>query len=259
MEITLYVLVDDHINAWKKACEKTTVGPSGLHFGMFKAQADDPELAEIDAILRNIAGMFKAQADDPELAEIDAILRNIAYCTGFVFPRWCQGVDVQILKWSHDFRIEKLRTILLLEADFNMNNKQLGRDLMWKAEQDNSLAANNYGVWKKKCAVEVSLNITLTYNSIWARRSKAMLLSNNACGCFDRIAHMVAYICLLRLRAPKEPLLSRIGTIQCLRHFIRTAFGVSEKTDGGDTEISLQGLLQGNGMAPPGWTAVSAV
>jgi hypothetical protein len=41
--------------------------------------------------------------------------------TGFSYSRWKKGVDVQLLKKKKDFRAEKLRTILLLEADFNMN------------------------------------------------------------------------------------------------------------------------------------------
>ena len=112
--------------------------------------------------------MFKANASKTRLATIDAILRNIAYSMGYVYNRWCSGIDVQILKRSKDYRIAKLRTILLLEADFNMNNKQLGRDIMWKAERDRTLARDNYGGRKYLRPVEMSLNNTLTYNNIWA-------------------------------------------------------------------------------------------
>ena len=39
----------DHINSWKKAREYTTAGISGIHFGMYKAQARDQDLAQDDA------------------------------------------------------------------------------------------------------------------------------------------------------------------------------------------------------------------
>lgn len=230
------VSVGDHVKGWTKAREKTTAGPSGLHFGMFKANAT------VD-----------------KLACVDASLRNVAYSTGHMNKRWCNGVDVQIPKKSKDYRIGKLRTILLLEADYNMNSKQLGTDIMWKAERDGTLSRDNYGGRKKRRSVEVSLNTVLTYNSIWARRGRAVVFSNDEKGCFDRISHMVAYICLLRLGAPKAPLASTIETIQNLRHSIRTAFGDCEQTYGGSSAIPMQGLLQGNVITPPGWSAISAV
>jgi hypothetical protein len=112
----------DHMAGWKKAKEKTSAGLSGLHFGM-----------------------FKAQARYPVLAALDASMRNVAYVTGYTYERWKTGIDVQLLKRAGDHRAHKLRTILLLEADFNMNNKKLGRDVMAWAEQSNALARDNYG------------------------------------------------------------------------------------------------------------------
>ena len=64
-----------HTSAWSKAREKTTAGKSGLHFGM-----------------------FKAQAKDPDIAAFNASIRSVAYQTGHVLPRWKTGVDFQLLK-----------------------------------------------------------------------------------------------------------------------------------------------------------------
>jgi hypothetical protein len=57
------------------------------------------------------------------------------YQTGKTYPRWHKGVDVMLLKASGDTRAHKLRTILLLEADFNMNNKLLSQIGMWNGEK----------------------------------------------------------------------------------------------------------------------------
>ena len=72
-------------------------------------------------------------------------MRSVAYATGYSYRRWKRGLYVQLLKRSKDYRAEKLRTILLLEADFNMNNKMLGRDAMRSAESRGLLAKDNYG------------------------------------------------------------------------------------------------------------------
>ena len=95
----------------------------------------------------------------------------LAYTTGFVFKRWRKGLDVQLLQQSRDFRAERLRTILLLEADFNMNNKVIGRNAMKSGECVNWFARDNYGGRHSHHASEVALNWLLTSNSIYARQT----------------------------------------------------------------------------------------
>ena len=48
-----------------------------------------------------------------------------------------------------NFRVDKLRTILLYEADFNLNNKYIGQGMMHKAEKAKVLAKEQYGSRKK--------------------------------------------------------------------------------------------------------------
>ena len=107
-----FVSTEDHQQSWRRAKEYTTSGVSGVHFGM-----------------------FKAQAMDPELAAFDASRRSIVYRTGQVYDRWTVGADAMLLKGSGDKRAHKLRTIFLMEADFNMNNKKMSREGMWNAEK----------------------------------------------------------------------------------------------------------------------------
>jgi len=102
-----YITMEENTQAWKKAKERTSTGISGLHFGM-----------------------FKAQATRKHLSALDASIRSLAYSTGFTYRQWQFGIDVQLLKRSQDYRVNKLRTILLIEADFNMNNKKLGKEAM---------------------------------------------------------------------------------------------------------------------------------
>ena len=206
-----HITTDDHIRGWKRAKERTSAGMSGLHFGM-----------------------FKAHAHRRPLAELDASMRSLAYTTGYSYNRWKKGMDVQLLKRSMDYRAEKLRTILLLEADFNMNNKALGADMMTAGERLGALACNNYGGRKKLQAAEISMNQQLTYNSIWGRRGRAVVMSNDAKGCYDRIAHTVLTICMRRLGVPRPAMQSMIETIQEMEHYIRTAFGDSEGKCGGN-------------------------
>lgn len=48
-----------------------------------------------------------------------------------------------------------------------------------------------------------------------------------------------------------------LKTIQEMKFFLRTAFGDSKTAAGSTIEIKTEGLCQGNGAAPAGWTVVS--
>jgi len=101
------------------------------------------------------------------------------------------------------------------------------------------------------------MNQQLTYDSIRGHRGKAVVISNDAKGCYDRIAHIVAKLALRKLGASRTGLRSMIDTMQRMRHYIRTAFGNSKQTYGHeDQELPSQGILQGNGAGPATWSAI---
>ena len=62
------------------------------------------------------------------------------------------------------FRVDKLRTILLFEADANHNNKLIGRTAMRNAEKLELLAPEQYGSRKNKSAIYHCLNKQLTFD-----------------------------------------------------------------------------------------------
>jgi hypothetical protein len=232
-----FITPTSNINGWRKAKERTSAGPSGLHFGQ-----------------------FKANAEIPALADLDASIRNFGYATGFSYSRWKKGTDVQLLKRSQDFRAEKQRTVVLCEADWNMNNKIMGSDVMRTGERAKIFTGDNNGGRKFMQAVEVGMNQQLTYNSIWGRRGKAILMSNDAKGCYDRIAHVVCKLALQRLRVPKPAIDSMLETIQEMDHYIRTAFGDAPTPYGRKQEdLHPAGILQGNGAGPASWFVISTI
>ena len=48
-------------------------------------------------------------------------------------------------KKTGNFRVDKLRAILLYKADFNQNNKKLGREMMYTAEDLKVIAKEQFG------------------------------------------------------------------------------------------------------------------
>jgi hypothetical protein len=134
--------VQVHIQAMQKVKENTSSGLSGLHYGL-----------------------WKANAKITELATLDAMMREIPYKTGYVMERWKKGIDVELCKEPGNFNLERLRTIVLLEADYNTNCKKIGRDALHSAETQatdpSAIAPEQYGSRKRHRAVEVCLNMKL--------------------------------------------------------------------------------------------------
>jgi len=69
-------------------------------------------------------------------------------------------------KVAGNVNVEKLRIILLFEADFNYNNKWLGRAIMFNAESAGMMADEQYGSRKNKSAIVQCLNKTFFYDLV---------------------------------------------------------------------------------------------
>ncbi len=62
---------------------------------------------------------------------------------------------------------------------------------------------------------------------------------------------------LQSLGVPKETCVLIFKTIQDMKFFLRTGFGDSKDFDSATGAIKTQGMCQGNGAAPAGWTVDS--
>jgi len=99
---------------WKRSREGTSSSMSGLHFGLWKAAAESDTLSEIHT--------------------------EITVSTGHSPRRWHQGLSVMLEKVLGCRLPEKLRAILLMEADLNFANKLFfGYRMMMKAEADKAI------------------------------------------------------------------------------------------------------------------------
>ena len=94
-------------------------------------------------------------------------------------------------------------------------------------------------------------------------RHSLCLTSSDLAGCYDRIIHTAAALALLRIRIPHSSIMSMFSSIQKMEHRIRTAYGDSDITYGGndlgDCENYPQGVLQGNASGPAIWSILSSV
>ena len=118
-----------------------------------------------------------------------------------------------IEKEDENYRVDRLCTILLYEADFNQNNKVAGREMMYNAERAQVLAPENYGSRKRLTLLDHAVNKRLTFDILRQQRLPAVWCANDAKSCYDRIVHSVASICMLRCGLPVGPCHSMFRTI----------------------------------------------
>jgi hypothetical protein len=90
-----------HTEGWRKVRERTSAGISGLTI---------PQM--------------KAHLRDDHNVQVDTILARIPYQYGFSPDRWQIGINVMLEKKKGVHNIDKLRAILLYEADFNQKKQK---------------------------------------------------------------------------------------------------------------------------------------
>ena len=90
----------------------------------------------------------KTSSMDQELNRIDTFLRDTATCLGIDFTSWKIITDFQILKRKGEFHVDTMRCIQLMDAEFNMMNKHVGRRTLAHAEKAEAVAPDQYGSQK---------------------------------------------------------------------------------------------------------------
>jgi hypothetical protein len=108
-------------------------------------------------------------------------------------------------------------------------------------------------------AEEGTLSKVLFYDIVRQTRLSAGINSVDADNCYDRVSHAIALLVFCSFEASKQATGAMLKTIQEMKFFLWTAFGNSTEFAGSMIDIKTQGLCQGNGAAPAGWTVVSIV
>jgi hypothetical protein len=146
-----------------------------------------------------------------------------------------------------------------MEADFNATNKIVyGNRMLHKVRQNNFMPEEIYSE-KNRLADDGTLVKVLFYDIVRQTRLPAGISAVDADNCYDRIAHPIASLVFQALGIKKEACESIFTTIQDMKFFLRTGYGDSKEYASATGEIKTQGMCQGNGAAPAGWTVDSIV
>lgn len=159
---------DDHKRAWLRQKDQTASDPTGLSFSH-----------------------YRSSIHDDNIVAIDALLRGLPLEMGFAPQLWCNITDIEILKKSNVYDVDQMRLIQLMDAEFNMNNKMIGKRMIAQAEITGTIPKDQYGSRKHHRSITAALNKRITMDIWRQKRQSGAIAMIDAQGCFDRIAHPV--------------------------------------------------------------------
>lgn len=201
----------------------------------------------------------KATTFNDRVADFMASHASVPWKSGYAYQRWRKGIDVELQKKTNSWKTKDLRTIVLLDSQFNFGNKVMSRRIARSAEHNKGFAMEQFGSRKKHRAIEHALNKKLTFDLARLNRQNLAICSNDLKSCYDRINHSFASICLQRQGMEKSEATCMFDTLQTMQHSVRTAFGDSTQSMGGNGwQHQCSSIYQGNGAGPIIWAAVSS-
>ena len=155
--------------------------------------------------------------------------------------------------------VNKLRAILLMEADFNFHNKLIfGKRMLDHARANGIIPSEQYSE-KQNTAEDGTFDKILQADVSRQLKQRMSIVSADAANCYDRVHHALMALVYLCLGVDLGAVISMLRSIQLMKFFLRTGWGESETYIGGNAEKILHGLCQGNGAAPASWLALSSI
>ena len=219
---------------WRAVNKETSSSESGLHFGHY------------------IVGCTSDIITTYHAARVSVVIAH-----AIQLECWLRGLTVMLEKMLGVTLVTKLRAILLMEADFNATNKIIYGNRMMEKVREHNLMPEDIFSKQNKMADDGTLSKTLFCDLARQARAPAAIASVDALNCYNRIAHAMASLVFQAFGMPATVVESMLGAIENMKFFLRTGFDDSTSFAGGGISIKMQGMCQGNGVAPAGWAVIS--
>jgi hypothetical protein len=237
--VSTRITKDDWDGHWNMAKESASSSASGQHFGHYKAGLHSEYITYLHALQATV------------------ITRQ-----GIVLDRWSKGLLVILEKIFGCSLITKLRSILLMEADFNATNKAIYGIRMLSNVRKYKLMPEEVYSKRNRLADDGTLSKILYYNIVQQLRRPSGLALVDADNCYDRICRPMASMIFQAFGVPTPAIKYMLSTIQDMKFSLRTSYGDSAGYAGGADNTSVdpiktQGMFQGNSASPAAWMVTS--
>ena len=193
--------------------ESTASSPSGRHIGHYKTalKLKDPKTGD----------------DDDTITEVHLGIVNFA--RRFTSPpsRWFNAIQLRLEKIPGEPYIDKLRMIVLMEFDMNLQfGLTIGRQMVWQAEETGQYDGIPQYSGPGKSATSAALLKRTTCDIARQYKQDLIGLNNDQAHCYDRLIPAVGGLSIRKYGVPYLLIILRLMVLSNIRYFTRTAFGI---------------------------------
>eukprot|EP00804_Cyclotella_cryptica_P019428 CCRYP_006609-RA/>CCRYP_006609-RA protein AED:0.28 eAED:0.24 QI:0/0/0/1/0/0/2/0/323 len=225
-QVKLTLTAEEFSRYWRTVKEATSSSWSRIHFSHYR-----------------VAGM------NDRYARFFAQKLSFIAKTGWAPSRWGFGVTVLLEKIAGLALVNKLRAILLFEADSNMFNSFIFADRAMALAREHKLIPPEQRSMVEKAFRDASRQSRIPIG----------IVSADAESCYDRIAHVFTSLVFQAIGVGVTALAVMLSSIQKMKFHLRTGLGESKDYMTAAPGKIIQGMCQGNTAAPACWSMISAV
>ncbi len=236
---------DTLMKGFRKWPERTATSPSGRHLGIYKSLLKDQH--------------HEKQGEPITTKGID-IMREIFWLLALAlkhthtFERWKTVWNLYLEKDIGSPRLDRLRTLHIVEADYNLLLKwhsSLG--FIARAETAGSLSECQSGGRAGRSAIDLACQKISLFEIYRMLRLIAIEISNDAASCFDRMIEICQNLSCRQHGADPQYLKLHAQTQQLLQYYVKHAYGVSTEFNQHTEEHPWYGAGQGMADTAPRW------
>ena len=213
--ICIRVSTEEWVSGWNRMSESTASAPGSGHYGHYKTAS--------------LAARLPVDHEDHTkvLADLYASMWSLPLLHGFSPKRWQSCVDAILEKIPGKPMLEKLRIIMLYEADFNYVLKLVwGKKLVQNAEKHQSLGECNHGSRAGRQTHDALLQKLLLYEQARLSRTSLITVDNDAKSCYDRIIKTLGLLACICFGLPLLAAKMHNDTHDAMQHSIRSRHGL---------------------------------
>jgi len=197
------------------------MSPSRRHLGIYKSLLKDlptkEEQKQKTPVHKGINVMHSIFA-----------LIKLAITHTHTFERWKKIWNMFIEKDPGQPRINRLQTIHLMEADYNLLLKYFAAQGFLKQSERHNRITDAQGGGRQGCsAIDLACKKVITYDIIQTTKEEATDLFTDLEGCFDRMIENCQNLSCHQHGADPSYLKLHAQTHQQLKYFVKHAFGES--------------------------------
>lgn len=154
-------------------------------------------------------GVYKSVIRDDDLLQTFTQAFNLPFVTRVLYQRWSKLLNVMTEKEEGNRRVDKLRSLILGETDWNMGGRiHINRNMMRNTDRHSTIPNEHYGGRRGYKTTDAVLNKRLALDNICLLKCSAAVTSTDAANCYDRMVYSFLSLSAHRIGVPLAILLA---------------------------------------------------